>query len=60
MNVQTKNTLIQVCELPCQQWQESRRRVYSSIGLTPTLCGIGRGGQYRTQDFNEENLWTTK
>lgn len=44
MNVQTKNSLIQVCELPCQQWQESRRRVYSSIGLTPTLCGIGRGG----------------
>ena len=39
-----KNILVQLCEIQCLQWQQSRRRVYSSCGLTPTLCGIGRGG----------------
>lgn len=39
-----KNLLVQKFELDCPQWQESRRRVYSGIGLAPTICGVGGGG----------------
>ena len=39
-----KNDLKQTTSLDCPQWQESRRRVYSCNGISPTLCGIGRGG----------------
>lgn len=38
------NQLKQVGELKILQWTESRRRIYTCNGLSPTLNGIGRGG----------------
>lgn len=38
------NKLIQVAEIDKPEWRESRRRVYSIEGLSPTLHGIGCGG----------------
>lgn len=39
-----KNMLVQRFELDCPQWQESRRRIYTIFGVSPTICGVGRGG----------------
>ena len=38
------NQLKQVGELKILQWTESRRRIYTCNGLSPTLNGVGRGG----------------
>lgn len=38
------NQLRQVAELKIPQWTESRRRIYTCNGLSPTLNGVGRGG----------------
>ena len=35
---------MQIGELDLPQWRESRRRIYSNDGLSPTLHGIGCGG----------------
>ncbi len=37
------NQLRQVAELKIPQWTESRRRIYTCNGLSPTLNGVGRG-----------------
>lgn len=39
-----ENKLIQVAEINKSEWRESRRRIYSIKGLSPTLHGIGCGG----------------
>lgn len=36
--------LKQVAELHYPQWRESRRRVYTPNGVSPTLHGVGCGG----------------
>ena len=38
------NSIIVVGNLDIPQWRESRCRVYHSFGLSPTLHGIGCGG----------------
>lgn len=42
------NELKQISALDIPQMHESRRRIYTIFGLSPTLCGIGMGG-YRTK-----------
>jgi hypothetical protein len=37
------NQLRQVAELKIPQWTESRRRIYTCNGLSPTLNGVGGG-----------------
>lgn len=38
------NKLKQISSLDIPQMHESRRRIYTVFGLSPTLCGIGMGG----------------
>lgn len=38
------NELKQIAELKIPQWTECRRRIYTTGGVSPTLNGIGRGG----------------
>lgn len=44
MNLTAEIKLIQVAEIDKPEWRESRRRIYSIEGLSPTLHGIGCGG----------------
>ena len=39
-----ENKLLQLGNVDKPEWRESRRRVYSENGTSPTLHGIGCGG----------------
>lgn len=49
------NKLIQVAEIDKPEWRESRRRVYSTDGLSPTLHGIGCGGNTEPKIMESNN-----
>lgn len=48
--------LKQVADLNCPQWRDSRRRVYSPNGVSPTLHGIGCGGNVEPKIIVRRNL----
>ena len=49
------NKLIQVAEIDKPEWRESRRRVYSTDGLSPTLHGIDCGGNTEPKIMESNN-----
>lgn len=49
-----ENKLIQVAEIDKPEWRESCRRVYSADGVSPTLHGIGCGGNTEPKIIDEQ------
>lgn len=50
------NFLKQIAELKIPQWTECRRRIYTCIGLSPTLNGVGRGGNTEPKVLMRRNI----
>lgn len=48
------NKLIQVVGINNSEWRESRRRTYSTDSLSPTLHGVGCGGNTEPKIIDEQ------